>query len=147
MHLATGLVLLVAASAAIAVLARRLGLSEPLVLVAFGILGSYLPFIPDVKITPELVLVGLLPPLLYTTAIRSSLVDFKANRRAISLLSVGLVIFPTIGVGLVTWWVLPVPFAAAVALGAVVAPPDAVAASAVAQRVGMPRRIITILEG
>src|SRR6201746_1814783 len=138
MHLATGLVLLVASAAAIAVLARRLKLSEPLVLTAFGILGSYLPFIPDVKITSELVLVGLLPPLLYTTAIRSSLVDFKANRRAIGLLSGGLVIFTTFGVGLVAWLVLPIPFAAAVALGAVVAPPDAVAASAVAQRVGMP---------
>jgi Na+/H+ antiporter len=147
MHFAAGLVVLVAAASAIATLSRRLGLSEPLTLTAFGILGSYLPFIPDVKLTPELVLVGLLPPLLYTTAIRSSLVDFKANRRAIGLLSVGLVIFTTFGVGLVTWLVLPVPFAAAVAFGAVVAPPDAVAASAVAQRVGMPRRIITILEG
>jgi monovalent cation/hydrogen antiporter len=147
MRLATGLVVLVAAAASIAILARRLGLSEPLVLTAAGIIGSYLPFIPDVTITPELVLVGLLPPLLYTTAIRSSLVDFKANRRAIGLLSVGLVIFTTLGVGLVTWWVLPVPLAAAIALGAVVAPPDAVAASAIAQRVGMPRRIITILEG
>jgi CPA1 family monovalent cation:H+ antiporter len=147
MHLASGLALLVASAAAIAVLARHFRLSEPLVLTVFGILGSYLPFIPDVKITSELVLVGLLPPLLYTTAIRSSLVDFRANRRAIGLLSVGLVIFTTFGVGLVAWLVLPIPFAAAVALGAVVAPPDAVAASAVAQRVGMPRRIITILEG
>ena len=147
MHLATGLVLLVAAASIVAILARRFGLSEPLVLTAAGILGSYLPFIPDVKISSQLVLVGLLPPLLYTTAIRSSLVDFKANRRAIGLLSVGLVIFTTFGVGVVTWLVLPVPFAAAIALGAVVAPPDAVAASAVAQRVGMPRRIITILEG
>ncbi|MGX7680360.1 Na+/H+ antiporter [Jatrophihabitans sp. DSM 45814] len=147
MHLATGLVLLVAAAASVAVLARRFGLSEPLVLTAAGVLGSYLPFIPDVKITSDLVLVGLLPPLLYTTAIRSSLVDFKANRRAIGLLSVGLVIFTAFGVGVVTWLVLPVPFAAAVALGAVVAPPDAVAASAIARRVGMPRRMITILEG
>ncbi|UQX87148.1 Na+/H+ antiporter [Jatrophihabitans telluris] len=147
MHLATGLVLLVASAAVIAIIARRFELSEPLVLTAAGILGSYLPFIPDVHLTSQLVLVGLLPPLLYTTAIRSSLVDFEANRRAIGLLSVGLVLFTTFGVAVVTWLVLPVPFAAAVALGAVVAPPDAVAASAVAQRVGMPRRIITILEG
>jgi CPA1 family monovalent cation:H+ antiporter len=147
MHFATGLALLVAAAATIAVLARRFALSEPLVLTVFGILGSLLPFIPEVTISPELVLVGLLPPLLYTTAIRSSLIDFKANRRAIGLLSVGLVVFTTFGVGLVAWALLPIPFAAAVAFGAVVAPPDAVAASAVAQRVGMPRRIITILEG
>ncbi|MCW2492804.1 MAG: Na+/H+ antiporter [Frankiales bacterium] len=147
MHLASGLAALVAAAAVVAMLARRFGLSEPLVLTAAGILGSYLPVVPDAKLTPQLVLVGLLPPLLYNTAIRSSLVDFRANRRAIGLLSVGLVIFTAFGVGLVAWWVLPIPFAAAVALGAVVAPPDAVAASAVARRVGMPRRIITILEG
>ena len=147
MHVVAGLVLLVAAAASIATLARRFGLSEPLVLTAAGILGSYLPFVPQVHLTSQLVLVGLLPPLVYTTAIRSSLIDFKANRRAIGLLSVVLVIFTAFGVGLIAWLVLPIPFAAAVALGAVVAPPDAVAASAVAQRVGMPRKIITILEG
>ncbi|HEY2044857.1 MAG TPA: Na+/H+ antiporter [Jatrophihabitans sp.] len=147
MHLATGLVVLVAAATSIAVLARRFGLSEPLVLTVAGIAASYIPFIPDVKITSQLVLVGLLPPLLYTTAIRTSLVDFRKNRRPIGLLSVGLVIFTTLGVGLVAWLLLPIPFAAAAALGAVVAPPDAVAASAVAKRVGMPRRIVTILEG
>jgi Na+/H+ antiporter len=147
MQLATGLVLLVAAATTVAVLARRFGLSEPLVLTAVGIAGSYLPFIPDITVSPELVLVGLLPPLLYSTAIRTSLIDFKKNTRAIALLSVGLVIFTTFGVGYVAWLVLPIPFAAAVALGAVVAPPDAVAATAVAQRVGMPRRIVTILEG
>jgi Na+/H+ antiporter len=146
-HLALGLALLVAVATALAAGARRLSLSEPLVLTLAGIAGSYLPFVPDVAISPELVLVGLLPPLLYTTAIRTSLIDFKANRRAIGLLSVGLVLFSTFAVGLVTWWLLPVPFAVAIALGAVVAPPDAVAATAVARRVGMPRRIVTILEG
>src|SRR5438309_604006 len=84
-HLALGLVLLVAASTAIAAGARRLSLSEPLVLTVAGIAGSYLWFIPDVALSPELVLLGLLPPLLYTTAIRTSLLDFKANRRAIGL--------------------------------------------------------------
>jgi len=146
-HLALGLVLLVAASTALAAGARRLSLSEPLVLTLAGLAGSYLWFIPNVVISPELVLIGLLPPLLYTTAIRTSLVDFKVNRRAISLLSVGLVLFTTFAVALVAWWLLPIPFAIAVALGAVVAPPDAVAATAVARRVGMPRRIVTILEG
>ncbi|MFL6164317.1 MAG: Na+/H+ antiporter [Jatrophihabitantaceae bacterium] len=146
-HLALGLVLLVAAATALAAGARRLSLSEPLVLTVAGIAGSYLWFIPDVVISPELVLLGLLPPLLYTTAIRTSLLDFKANRRAIGLLSVGLVLFSAFAVALVAWWLLPIPFAIALALGAVVAPPDAVAATAVARRVGMPRRIITILEG
>jgi Na+/H+ antiporter len=147
MHFASGLAVLVAVATAVAVIARRFGLSEPLVLTAAGIAGSYLPFVPEVTISSQLVLVGLLPPLLYTTAIRTSLVDFKVNRRAIGLLSVGLVIFTAFGVGLVAWLVLPIPFAAGLALGAVVAPPDAVAASAVAKRVGMPRRIVTILEG
>lgn len=147
MHLAFGLVLLVAAATVLAAGARRFGLSEPLVLTVAGIAGSYLWFIPEVVLSPEVVLIGLLPPLLYTTAIRTSLVDFKVNRRAIGLLSVGLVLFTSFVVGLVAWWLLPIPFPIAVALGAVVAPPDAVAATAVARRVGMPRRVVTILEG
>ncbi|HEU5269228.1 MAG TPA: cation:proton antiporter, partial [Jatrophihabitans sp.] len=147
MHLAFGLVLLVAVATALAAGARRFSLSEPLVLTVAGIAGSYLWFVPTVVLSPEVVLIGLLPPLLYTTAIRTSLVDFKFNRRAIGLLSVGLVLFTAFVAGLVSWWLLPIPFAVAVALGAVVAPPDAVAATAVARRVGMPRRIVTILEG
>ena len=147
MHVALGLVALVAVVAVVSVLARRLGTSAPLLLTVVGVVGSYLPFVPDVVLSSELVLVGLLPPLLYAAAIRTSLVDFRANRRAIGLLSVGLVVFTTVGVGLVTWLLLPVPLAAGLALGAVVAPPDAVAATAVARRVGMPRRIVTILEG
>lgn len=127
--------------------ARRVGASEPLVLLAAGLGLSFVPFIPNPELTPEIVLVGLLPPLLYAAAIRTSLIDFTANRRPILLLSVGLVLVTTLGVGLVTWWLLPVPLAAALALGAVVAPPDAVAATAVARKVGMPRRIVTILEG
>ena len=147
MHVALGLLALVAVVAVASVVARRLGTSAPLLLTLVGVAGSYLEFVPDIVLTDELVLVGLLPPLLYAAAIRTSLVDFRANRRAIGLLSVGLVVFTAVGVGLVTWWLLPVPFAAAVALGAVVAPPDAVAATAIARRVGMPRRIVTILEG
>ncbi|KAA0019467.1 Na+/H+ antiporter [Antrihabitans cavernicola] len=147
MHLALGLVILVATSAALAAAAKRFGVSEPLVLTIAGVIGSYLTFVPDVEIDPELVLLGLLPPLLYTAAIKTSLVDFRANKRAIALLSVGLVIFSTFAVGAVVWLLLPVPFAAAVAVGAVVAPPDAVAATAVARRIGMPRRIVTLLEG
>jgi CPA1 family monovalent cation:H+ antiporter len=147
MGIAGWLVALVAVSTAAGALARRFEVSEPLVLTLIGVAGSFLPFVPDLQLTPDLVLVGLLPPLLYTAAIRTSLVDFKANKRSILSLSVGLVIFTTFGVALVVWWLLPVSFAIAVALGAVVAPPDAVAASAVARRTGMPRRIVTILEG
>jgi CPA1 family monovalent cation:H+ antiporter len=119
------------------------------VLVVVGVVGAYLPFVPEFRLEPELVLVGLLPPLLYATAIRTSLVDFKADRRAIALLSVGLVVFTTVVVGLVAYWIVPgaFPLAAALALGAVVAPPDAVAATAVGRRVGMPRRLVSLLEG
>ncbi len=147
MDAALGLVTLITAVVVFAGLAERFGLSAPLVLTGVGVVASYLPFIPDVELEPELILVGLLPPLLYAAAIRTSLVDFRRNVRPILLLSVGLVIFTTAVVGLVVWWLLPVPLAAALALGAVVAPPDAVAATAIARRVGMPRRVVTILEG
>ncbi|MGW5379545.1 Na+/H+ antiporter [Nocardia sp. NPDC003999] len=146
MHVAIGLVVLVASAAALAALARRFGISEPLVLTVGGVAASYLPFVPEIHLEPEIILLGFLPPLLYTAAIRTSLVDFRANARTIGLLSVGLVLFTTFAVAVVVWWLLPVPFAVAVALGAVVAPPDAVAATAVARRIGMPRRIVTILE-
>ncbi|WP_040790458.1 Na+/H+ antiporter [Nocardia paucivorans] len=146
MEIAVGLVVLVASAAAVAALARRVGVSEPLALTLAGVAGSYLPFVPVVHLEPELVLLGVLPPLLYTAALRTSLVDFRANLEYIALLSVGLVLFTTFVVAAVVWWLLPVPFAAAVALGAVVAPPDAVAATAVARRIGMPRRIVSVLE-
>ena len=147
MHIAITIVVLVTCVIAGTALSRRIGLSAPLVLVVAGFVGSYVPFIPDVSLTPDLVLIGLLPPLLYAAAIRTSLIDFRRNKRPIGLLSVGLVVFTTLGVGLVAWWILPIPLAAAFALGAVVAPPDAVAATSIARRVGMPRRIVTILEG
>src|SRR5215203_3539595 len=112
-----------------------------------GIVGSYLDLVPEFELTPDIVLIGLLPPLLYAASIRTSLVDFRANRRPIALLSIGLVLFTTAGVGVLVWAMLDVPLAAGLALGAVVAPPDAVAATAIARRVGLPRRIVTILEG
>jgi monovalent cation/hydrogen antiporter len=148
-HLATGLVLLTVVVVLVAGLARRFGLPAPLILVAVGVLGGYLPAVPEVRLEPDLVLVGLLPPLLYAAAIRTSLVDLRADRSAIGLLSVGATLFTTVVVGLVAWRVVPGPFplAAALALGAVVAPPDAVAATAIARRVGMPRRLVSILEG
>jgi len=138
---------LVATVATVAGLARRYDVSAPLLLTRTGVAASYLPFVPAVHLSAEVVLVGLLPPLLYAAAIRSSLVDFKDNRRAIGFLSVGLVVFTALGVGLVAWLLLPVPFSAAFALGAVVAPPDAVAATTIARRIGLPRRLVTVLEG
>lgn len=127
--------------------ARRAGFPGPLALLAAGMAVSFVPGSPSIALTPDLVLLGLLPPLLYQAAVRTVLVDVRRDARAIGMLSVGLVIFTTVGVGLVAWWFLPVPFAAALALGAVVAPPDAVAATAVARHVGMPRRVVSVLEG
>jgi len=127
--------------------ADRLNFSAPLLLMVVGIGVSFVPFWEPPELTPELVLLGLLPPLLYATAIRTSVIDFRANKRAIVSLSVLLVVVTALGVGLVTWLLLPVDFAVAFALGAVVAPPDAVAATSIARRVGLPRQLVTILEG
>ncbi|MGL4172732.1 MAG: Na+/H+ antiporter [Actinomycetota bacterium] len=131
------------------VLGRWVRVPAPLVLVLVGVGASYLPFVPRIELSPEVVLIGLLPPLLYSAAIRTSLVDFRANRLSIGLLSVGATLFTTVCVAFAAWWIVPEPFslAAAFALGAVVAPPDAVAATAVARRMGLPRRVVSILEG
>ena len=107
-----------------------------------------MPGVPEIHLEPEVVLFGLLPPLLYAAAIQTSLVDFNANRRAILLLSVGLVVFTTLGVGAIVHALIPgISWPVSFAIGAVVAPPDAVAATAIARRIGLPRRIVTILEG
>jgi CPA1 family monovalent cation:H+ antiporter len=147
-HPALDVLALVVIVGVVAAGSRRLGDSEPLVLVVIGIGLSYVPNFLEIELSPDLALVGLLPPLLYAAAIRTSLVRFKANRLAILLLSVGAVAFSTFAVGLVAWWIVPgASLAAALALGAVVAPPDAVAATTVGRRVGMPRRIVSLLEG
>ena len=147
MHVALDILAMVAVVGFGAAFSRRLGWSEPLVLVGVGIVLSFVPHVLEIRLTPDLVLIGLLPPLLYAAALQTSLIDFKANRRPIVLLSVGLVAFSTLAVGLIAWWVVPAAtLSAGFALGAVVAPPDAVAATTVARRVGMPRRIVSILE-
>jgi CPA1 family monovalent cation:H+ antiporter len=148
MEVAFGLLALVAIVCAGSALGRKINVSVPLLLVLAGVVCSFLPFVPTIELNPELVLIGLLPPLLYAAALQTSLFDIGSNRRAIGLLSVGYVIFGTVAIGFVVAWLFPeIPLAAAMALGAVVAPPDAVAATAIARKVGMPRRIVTILEG
>ncbi len=128
--------------------ASRLSLPAPLLLIAVGIAGSFLPMLPEIQLGPEVVLLGLLPPLLYAAAVQTSLVDFNANRRVILLLSVGLVVFTTTGVAVLVHALLPdLSWPAAFAIGAVVAPPDAVAATAIGRNIGLPRRIVTVLEG
>ncbi|MFW5475008.1 Na+/H+ antiporter [Knoellia sp. CPCC 206450] len=147
MTLALTLVAIAVTVIVVARLCAPVGLPSPIALLLVGLVASVLPFVPEVSLEPDVVLLGLLPPLLYAAARGTSLVDIRANRRAILGLSVGLVLFTTFGVALVAWWLLPIPFAVAVALGAIVAPPDAVAATAVARGIGLPRRVTTILEG
>ena len=148
MDLALLLVAVAVTVLTVTAIAGRIGFAAPIPLILVGWAGSYLPGVPTIHLEPEVVLLGLLPPLLYAAALGTSLVDFNANRRPILLLSVGLVAFTTAGVAVVVHAILPeVGWAAAFAIGAVVAPPDAVAATAIGRRIGLPRRIVTILEG
>lgn len=129
-------------------LARRLGFPYPIALVAGGALLGTIPNLPQFPFDPQLILVIVLPPILYQAALLTSWSDFKANIRPISLLAIGLVIATTLAVGAVLKLMVPsVPWAAAFVLGAIVSPPDAVAATAILSRLNMPRHIVTILEG
>jgi Na+/H+ antiporter len=142
-----GIVGVVIAVGVVAWACDRFGWPTPLVLVLVGAVASFVPGVPEVELDPELVLHALLPPLLYATAVRTSLFDFRHNKATIVAMSVVLVVFSTVVVGWVAWLLLPgVALAAAFALGAVVAPPDAVAAAAIGRRLGLPRRVATLLE-
>jgi len=141
-------VVLVAVSVLGAALARRLGFVAPLVLLVGGLGLSFAPGLPEIHLGSELVLIGILPPLLYVAALQTSVPAFKHALRPILLLAVGLVVLSTLVVGFVVHALLPaVPLSACIALGAIVAPPDAVSATAIARRIGLPRRVVTILEG
>ncbi|TRV76255.1 Na+/H+ antiporter [Streptomyces sp. 130] len=142
------LVALVAGSAATAGLARRTPVPAPLLLVAVGLVASYVPGVPSYALDAHIVLPLLLPPLLYTAAVDSSYLDLRANLRPVALLSVGYVLFATVAVGWLAYLLVPdLPLTAALVLGAVIAPPDAVTAAAIARRVGLPARVTTILQG
>ena len=142
---------LLLAATVLAGIARRLNVPDPIVLVLGGIalgLGlSQAPDLPRIELEPELVFLLFLPPILFAAAYFTSVRDFKANLWAILLLSVGLVLFTMTVVAYTVHWVAGMELAAAFALGAIVAPPDAVAATSVFQRLGVPRRMVTILEG
>ncbi len=147
-EIAALIVSLVAVVLAGTAVSAKIRLPAPLVLIAIGAAASYVPHIPTFELSPDVVLFGLLPPLLYATALQTSLVDFNANRGSILRLSILLVVVTTLAVGVVVHALLPsLGWAGAFAIGAIVAPPDAVAATAVARRIGLPRRIVTILEG
>ncbi len=148
MELALLLVSMAAVVLSVAAISDRLHVPAPLLLIVVGAAASYLPGLPTIHLESEVVLLGLLPPLLYAAAIQTSLVDFNANRGTILRLSVVLVVVTTLAVAAVVEWLVPgIGWAAAIAIGAVVAPPDAVAATAVARRIGLPRRVVTMLEG
>jgi CPA1 family monovalent cation:H+ antiporter len=139
---------LIAIVVAVSAAAKRFGLLTPIVLVIAGLALSVVPGFPEIHLESEFVLIGVLPPLLYVAALQTSVPAFRFNLRPILLLAVGLVLVTAFAVGFVAHALLPgVPFSICLALGAVVAPPDAVSATAVARRIGLPRRMVTILEG
>jgi CPA1 family monovalent cation:H+ antiporter len=142
------LILLVLGALLVTAASRRLRVPAPLTLVVAGLAISQIPGVPIYQLDPDLVLYGILPPLLYSAALDSSAIQIKANLRPIALLAVGLVLFSIGCVGLVAWWLVPgLPLPSALALAAVVAPPDAVAAVAIGRRLGLPRRVMTLLTG
>lgn len=141
---AAGLAIMIAAS----VFSRRTGVAAPLLLVGLGIGASYLPNTPTIHVAPELILAGVLPPLLYSSAVNLPVIDVRRNLGLISWLSVVMVIVSALVIGVVVHAVFPgISFALACALGAVVSPTDAVAATAIGRRVGLPPRLMAILEG
>jgi CPA1 family monovalent cation:H+ antiporter len=142
------LISLLVAVAGLAAAARAVDVPYPIVLVVGGLLLGFVPGLPEVELEPDLVLVIFLPPLLYSAAFFANLHDLRRDMRAISLLAIGLVLATMCSVALVAHALIDgLPWAAAFALGAIVAPTDPVAATAVARRLAVPRRIVSIIEG
>ncbi|MGB3522574.1 MAG: Na+/H+ antiporter, partial [Mycobacterium sp.] len=136
------------AAVLVAAIARHRQLSAPLVLVITGLLVGLIPAVPEIVLRPELVLFVILPPLLWSAGLESSVISMRRNKRPIILLAVGLPLASTIAVGVVAYYTVPaLTLAAALTLGAIVAPPDAVSATAIGRRVGLPRPIMTLLGG
>jgi len=132
----------------LASLAKRIGVPYPILLVVGGLILALIPRAHQVQLNPDVVLLLFLPPLLYGDAFDMSWRDFRRHKRAIGLLSVGLVFATVLVVGFVARALIPgMPWGVAFALGAVISPTDAVAATAIAKTVGLPRRLVAILEG
>ena len=148
MHQAEIIVLLFALVAVLAVLACKVALPYPIVLVIGGLALSFVPRLPEVKLNPDTVFYFILPALVYPAALFTSWRDFRRNLRTILLLAIGLVLTTMVAVAWIAHAVVPgLPWAAAFALGAIVSPPDAIAATAIIRRLGVPHRIQAILEG
>lgn len=141
------LVGLLAVLAAVTLLARRLKIPPSILLVLTGIVVALLPGLPTVRLAPEILLLLVLPPLIYSAAVAMSWREFHFNLRPISLLAIGCVLFTTLASAAAAHWVLGLPWAVGFLLGAIISPPDSIAPLAIAQRMHLPRRISVILEG
>ena len=138
---------LLLAVAVLALMARRLTIPYPILFVIGGLLLGLIPKLPKVRLDPDLVFLFVLPPLLCPAALFTSWRDFRANFRPMSLLAIGLVLFTRVAVAWLAPYFMGLPLAAGFVLGAIISPPDAIAATAIADRFNIPRRIVTILEG
>ncbi len=141
------LLLLFAVMVIVAVLARRLKTAPSILLVLAGIGLALAPGIPPIELEPELVLFGILPPLIYAAGVAMSWREFRFNLRPIALLAFGCVVFTACAVAVVAHFLFGMPLAAGFVLGAIVAPPDAVAPLAIVRQLGLPRRLVVVLEG
>ena len=139
--------ILLAVLAGTALLARRINVAPAILLLLAGIALAFVPGMPAVELPPELVLLVVLPPLIYSASVAMSWREFKFNLRPIILLSVGCVIFTAFAVAAATHYLIGLPWSVGFLLGAIVAPPDVVAPLAIARKLGMPRRILVVLEG
>ena len=139
--------ILLAVLAGTALLARRINVAPAILLLVAGIALAFVPGMPSLELPPELVLLVVLPPLIYSASVSMSWREFKFNLRPIFLLAVGCVIFTAIAVATATHYLIGLPWSIGFLLGAIVAPPDVVAPLAIARRLGLPRRILVVLEG
>ena len=140
-------VLLLVVLAAVALAARRLDLPPAILLVVVGVALAFVPGLPRIQLVPELVLLLVLPPLIYSAGVSMSWREFRFNLRPISFLAIGCVVFTTVAVAAVAHGALGLSWTAAFVLGAIISPPDVVAPLAIARRLGLPRRLLVILEG
>jgi CPA1 family monovalent cation:H+ antiporter len=141
------LLLLLAAAALLMVLAGPLRVPYPILLVLGGLAVGFVPGVPVVTMPPDVVLIGILPPLLYVSAFFTGLRELRAKKRPIAVLAIGLVVATTVCVAAVAHALTGLPWAAAFVLGAVVSPTDPIAAIAIGRRFGVPRRVLAIVEG
>jgi Na+/H+ antiporter len=139
--------ILLAVLAGTALLARRISVAPAILLLLAGVALAFVPGVPSLELPPELVLLVVLPPLIYSAAVAMSWREFRFNLRPIILLAVGCVIFTAFAVAAATHYTIGLPWNVGFLLGAIVAPPDAVAPLAIVRKLGLPRRILVVLEG